>query len=382
MTSPLKPWEGCTAGRPTASTNGPVHNSSWEESFGGGAVPSGPMGQPSLGTPSVPPPLPPRPTQQPLLASSTYGSGYSSGYGSGYGYTSPYGSGLSPLYSRYGYGASGYGYGSGYGGMYGTGGLYGTGGMYGAGGMYGGAGPLTQLAEESTRGAFHSVEAVVQAFASVSLLLESTYGALQSSFRAVVGVADQFGRLRLHLAQTLSALALLRSLRWLLARAWYLLTGRRGGVAAAEAAWGQAASGGAGLPPTPPGDGSSSWPIVAFFGFVVGAPWLLWRIFAAAAANKETRWASGADEHYVAVAQFDFQADGPNELSLVTGQELRLAPRELQPRVRGWLLASVDGTRVGLVPANYVKVLGARPPSAPSKEEKAGTAEAATAAAP
>ncbi|XP_077545451.1 peroxisomal biogenesis factor 13 isoform X4 [Haemaphysalis longicornis] len=369
MTSPLKPWEGCTAGRPTASTNGPVHNSSWEESFGGGAVPSGPMGQPSLGTPSVPPPLPPRPTQQPLLASSTYGSGYSSGYGSG-------------LYSRYGYGASGYGYGSGYGGMYGTGGLYGTGGMYGAGGMYGGAGPLTQLAEESTRGAFHSVEAVVQAFASVSLLLESTYGALQSSFRAVVGVADQFGRLRLHLAQTLSALALLRSLRWLLARAWYLLTGRRGGVAAAEAAWGQAASGGAGLPPTPPGDGSSSWPIVAFFGFVVGAPWLLWRIFAAAAANKETRWASGADEHYVAVAQFDFQADGPNELSLVTGQELRLAPRELQPRVRGWLLASVDGTRVGLVPANYVKVLGARPPSAPSKEEKAGTAEAATAAAP
>lgn len=343
------------------------------------------MGQPSLGTaPSVPPPLPPRPTQQPLLAGSTYGSGY----GSGYGYTSPYGTGLSPLYSRYGYGGSGYGYGSGYGsgygGMYGTGGLYGTSGMYGAGGMYGGAGPLSQLAEESTRGAFHSVEAVVQAFASVSLLLESTYGALQSSFRAVVGVADQFGRLRLHLAQTLSALALLRSLRWLLARAWYLLTGRRGGVAAAEAAWGQAASGGgAGLPspPVPAGDGSSSWPIVAFFGFVVGAPWLLWRIFAAAAANRETRWASGADEHYMAVAQFDFQADGPNELSLVAGQELRLAPKELQPRVRGWLLASVDGTRVGLVPANYVKVLGARPPAAtPNKEEKAGSGEAATAA--
>lgn len=33
---------------------------------------------------------------------------------------------------------------------------------------------------------------------------------------------------------------------------------------------------------------------------------------------------------------------------------------EHQPRVRGWLLASVDGQTTGLVPANYVKVLGKR----------------------
>lgn len=31
-----------------------------------------------------------------------------------------------------------------------------------------------------------------------------------------------------------------------------------------------------------------------------------------------------------------------------------------QPRVRGWLLASVDGQTTGLVPANYVKILGRR----------------------
>lgn len=57
---------------------------------------------------------------------------------------------------------------------------------------------------------------------------------------------------------------------------------------------------------------------------------------------------------------------------------------KLQPRVRGWLLASVDGTRVGLVPANYIKVLGARPPSAtgPSKEEKASTTAEAASTAP
>lgn len=33
---------------------------------------------------------------------------------------------------------------------------------------------------------------------------------------------------------------------------------------------------------------------------------------------------------------------------------------ELQPRVKGWLLASVDGKTVGIIPANYVKVLGKR----------------------
>ncbi|KAK6328124.1 hypothetical protein J4Q44_G00001020 [Coregonus suidteri] len=33
---------------------------------------------------------------------------------------------------------------------------------------------------------------------------------------------------------------------------------------------------------------------------------------------------------------------------------------EQQPRVRGWLLASVDGQTTGLIPANYVKVLGKR----------------------
>uniref|UniRef100_G3MSD5 Peroxisomal membrane protein PEX13 n=1 Tax=Amblyomma maculatum TaxID=34609 RepID=G3MSD5_AMBMU len=354
MTSPLKPWETCSAGRPSSSTTAaPVNNSSWEDNVsGGGALPNGPIGQPSLGA-SVPPTIPPRPSQQPLVG----GSGY--GYGSAYG--SAYGSPISAVYSRYGCGGGGYGYGGSYygaGGLYGTGGMYGTGGLYGAAGSYG-AGPLQQLAEESTRGAFHSVEAVVQAFASVSLLLESTYQALYSSFRAVVGVADQFGRLRLHLAQTLSALALVRSLRWLFLRAWMLLRGRRADLA--EAAWSQANSAGSPPLPSPSGDGSSTWPIVAFFGFVVGAPWLLWRIFAAAA-RRESRWALGVDEHFAAVAQYDFRAEGPNELALTAGQELRIAPRELQPRVRGWLLASVDGSRVGLVPANYVKVLKLRTP--------------------
>ena len=32
----------------------------------------------------------------------------------------------------------------------------------------------------------------------------------------------------------------------------------------------------------------------------------------------------------------------------------------MQPKVRGWVLASVDGQSTGLVPANYIKILGKR----------------------
>ncbi|XP_037271318.2 peroxisomal biogenesis factor 13 [Rhipicephalus microplus] len=358
MTAPAKPWETSAAGRPPVPTAGHVNSSSLDDNLASSSgLPNGPVGQPHAN--HQPPAVPPRPSQQPI-----------SGYGYGYG------SAISPYYSRYGYGAGTYGTGAyGYGsGLYGTGGLYGTSGLYGMGGMYGaggsyGAGSLQQLADESTRGAFHSVEAVVQAFASVSMLLESTYQALYSSFRAVVGVADQFGRLKLHLAQTLSALALVRSLRWLFLRAWYMLRGRNGMT---EAAWSQAARAGPAVPSTgPPQPGGSSWPIVAFFGFVVGAPWLLWRIFSAAA-HRKVLWASGEEEHHVAVALYDFQPEAPSEIAMKAGQELRLAPKELQPRVRGWLLASLDdGRQVGLVPANYIKVLGVRPPKKGASTEAA-----------
>lgn len=33
---------------------------------------------------------------------------------------------------------------------------------------------------------------------------------------------------------------------------------------------------------------------------------------------------------------------------------------EQQPKIRGWLLASYDGQTTGLVPANYIKILGKR----------------------
>ncbi len=39
---------------------------------------------------------------------------------------------------------------------------------------------------------------------------------------------------------------------------------------------------------------------------------------------------------------------------------IHLCILELQPRMRGWLLGSVNGKKTGILPANYVKILGKR----------------------
>lgn len=45
-------------------------------------------------------------------------------------------------------------------------------------------------------GAFQSIEAVVTAVTSVANMLNSTQNAIYSSFRAVIGVVEQFSRLK------------------------------------------------------------------------------------------------------------------------------------------------------------------------------------------
>lgn len=64
----------------------------------------------------------------------------------------------------------------------------------------------------------------------------------------------------------------------------------------------------------------------------------------------------GEGDHVLARAEYDFEAENDEELAFHAGDMLRLAPKDKQPRVKGWLLASLNGTSEGLVPANYIKV--------------------------
>ncbi|XP_044071374.1 peroxisome biogenesis factor 13 [Siniperca chuatsi] len=330
--SPPKPWERRIPGAMSAPINYRSTN------FGPSAGPSLSAGPPVL-TRMVPP-VPPRPVQQ----------GYRPSYSSFNSSYSPYGSSIYGGYNPYSYG-----------------------GGYGLGGYS--RLPLTedvapsrfvQQAEESSRGAFQSIESIVQAFSSVSMMLDATFSAVYNSFRAVLDVANHLTRLRTHLTRVLSAFALVRTLRYLYRRLQRLL-GRRSD-AEVEDLWADSACDvlatsasrgiGAGMEDQP----VKSWPIFLFFAVVLGGPYLIWKLLSSSPGSEEnaTNWASGEDDHVVARAEYDFSAASEEEISMRAGDMLNLAPKEQQPRVRGWLLASMDGQTTGLVPANYVKILGKR----------------------
>jgi len=69
-------------------------------------------------------------------------------------------------------------------------------------------------------------------------------------------------------------------------------------------------------------------------------------------------WKQSKDISCQAIALYDFVAVLDKELSFNAGQTMMLAPKELQPHdARGWLLATLDGSRVGYIPYNYIRVL-------------------------
>lgn len=65
----------------------------------------------------------------------------------------------------------------------------------------------------------------------------------------------------------------------------------------------------------------------------------------------------GTSDHVLARVEFDFVGEAEDELTVSAGSIIKVAPREKQPRMRGWLLATVDGEQEGIIPANYVKVI-------------------------
>lgn len=59
------------------------------------------------------------------------------------------------------------------------------------------------------------------------------------------------------------------------------------------------------------------------------------------------------------MAVYDFQARNPSELTLRAGQQVTIAPKEIQNTLgllnTGWALATIDGQMTGIIPINYVK---------------------------
>ncbi|XP_040589102.1 peroxisome biogenesis factor 13 isoform X2 [Mesocricetus auratus] len=294
-------------------------------------------GQPTLTR--VPPPILPRPSQQTGSSSvNTFRPAYSS-FSSGYG---AYGNSFYGSYSPYSYGYNGLGFNR----------------------LRVDDLPpsrFVQQAEESSRGAFQSIESIVHAFASVSMMMDATFSAVYNSFRAVLDVANHFSRLKIHFTKVFSAFALVRTIRYLYRRLQWMMGFRRGSES--EDLWEESERTVARLGAEDQAANSAkSWPIFLFFAVILGGPYLIWKLLSVH--NDEVTdsisWANGEDDHVVARAEYDFNAASDEEISFRAGDMLNLALKERQPKVRGWLLASLDGQTTGLIPANYVKILGKR----------------------
>ncbi|XP_027594474.1 peroxisome biogenesis factor 13 [Pipra filicauda] len=295
-------------------------------------------GQPAVAR--IPPPILPRPSQQTGSSSlSTFRPAYSGSFSPAYG---SYGTSFYGSYSPYSYGYGGLGYN-----------------RFCADGLP--PSRFVQQAEESSRGAFQSIESIVHAFASVSMMMDATFSAVYNSFRAVLDVANHFSRLKIHFTKVFSAFALVRTIRYLYQRLQRLLGLRNSSEN--EDLWAESEGKVArvGLEDKM-GNSAKSWPIFLFFAVIMGGPYLIWKLLSTYS-DEETvssNWASGEDDHVVGRAEYDFNALSEEEISFRAGDMLKLAPKEQQPKIRGWLLASYDGQTTGLVPANYIKILGKR----------------------
>ncbi|KAK6328123.1 hypothetical protein J4Q44_G00001010 [Coregonus suidteri] len=298
---PPKPWERRIPG---AAMSAPVNYRSTDFAPPGPSTfgLSGPAGPPVL-TRMVPP-VPPRPAQSVQSYRPSYGSFPGSSY-SPYGSASLYGGGYSPY-------SGGYGMGGGLGG--GLGGSLGYSRFGQTGGEDVAPSRFVQQAEESSRGAFQSIESIVQAFTSVSMMMDATFSAVYNSFRAVLDVANHLTRLRMHFTKVLSAFALVRTLRYLYRRIQRMLGLRRDGEV--EDLWADSegaalATRGSGAAMEDPIAGAvKSWPIFLFLAVVLGGPYLIWKLLSSAQGPEEsvTNWASGEDDHVVARAEYDFTA--------------------------------------------------------------------------
>lgn len=204
----------------------------------------------------IPPPILPRPSQQTGSSSlNTFRPAYSSSFSPGYG---SYGTSFYGSYSPYSYGYGGLGYN-----------------RFRADDIP--PSRFVQQAEESSRGAFQSIESIVHAFASVSMMMDATFSAVYNSFRAVLDVANHFSRLKVHFTKVFSAFALVRTIKYLYQRLQRLLGLRKSSENEDLWAESEGTVARAGLEDKA-ANSAKSWPIFLFFAVIMGGPYLIWKL--------------------------------------------------------------------------------------------------------
>ena len=98
---------------------------------------------------------------------------------------------------------------------------------------------FSQLAIDESRSAFSSIESIIHTFRSISLMLESTFTSVYSSFRAVTDIFDYFSRMRSEITLFYPLVLLWRFIRHLYDRLLRFLHLRQARAGASDETWSQ-----------------------------------------------------------------------------------------------------------------------------------------------
>lgn len=140
---------------------------------------------------------------------------------------------------------------------------------------------FAQLAIDESRSAFSSIESVIHAFRSISVVLESTFTSVYSSFRAITDLLDQFTRIRSEVTALYPLLVLWKFLKYLYHRLLRLLHLRRSTPGNIEETWSsiyhslQQTTANSNQGPMPTSSSSSSLLVALFFVVSLGTPILM-----------------------------------------------------------------------------------------------------------
>lgn len=221
--------------------------------------------------------------------------------------------------------------------------------------------PLTQLpqfqnpviiaAAESSRNAFDQIYSVVQSFTAISTMLESTYTAMNLSFQALLGVAENFSRLKVFITKLYSAIVSVKLARWFLIKIMHLLKMVMGNkrLNDEENVWTHLSTLSGNVDPSP----ERTWPLVVFTGLLASAPFFVYKLLASGTPspinevpvqNNKLVFRALTDWNNYSLA---------NTISVVKGQNYFTTNKRIMSSTRnGWLLVEDSNGQKGYVPPN------------------------------
>lgn len=139
-----------------------------------------------------------------------------------------------------------------------------------------------QMAEESSRSAFQSIESVVMTIGNIATMLDSTYFALTSAFRAILGLAANFSHLRGFFARFTSTFTIFKSFIWIYKKMLFMLgiskTNPSSQINLNEAFKDAEKVNTNDFFNSAANSGSSGLPMVLFLAFVFSAPYLIMKL--------------------------------------------------------------------------------------------------------